>query len=215
MQLVVLNRLADRQLIARGRVIKQPDALEFLQACSLLQRAQQLQQGVEEARRKVLADAFAQGLAQGRAEANREYAQRLADAAAAKQVALSELAPVIAELVADAVTAILGAQDRERVLTDALLQSQSLVKKARWARLRVHPSNAEAAEAAIAHALPTDRQIVTLVPDARVDPNVCLLETDVGVAEGTLPRHLADLKAAVERAFEEPVPVATVMEVAA
>jgi type III secretion protein L len=212
MQLVVLNRLVDRQLIARGRVIKQPDALEFLEACSLLQRAQQLQRGVEEARRKVLADAFAEGLAQGRAEANREYAQRLAEAAAAKQVALSELAPVIAELVADAVTAILGAQDRQRVLTDALLQSQSLVKKARWARLRVHPSDAEAAEAAIAHALPADRQIVTLVPDARLHPHVCLLETDVGVAEGTLLKHLTDLKAAVERAFAEPLPLAPAME---
>jgi flagellar biosynthesis/type III secretory pathway protein FliH len=98
------------------------------------------------------------------------------------------------------------------VLIDALLQSQSLVKKARWARLRVHPSDAEAAAAAIAHALPADKQIVTLVPDARLDPHVCLLETDVGVAEGTLSRHLEDLKAAVERAFAEPVPLATVME---
>jgi type III secretion protein L len=203
MDLVVLSALPTHVLAVKGAVIKGADATRVLPVTDALAMAKQL--GVEQNNlvAQAMATAHHKGLLAGRAQAAAEYAGKLAKAEAARHAALRELQPALVDMVIQAVEVVVRQQDRQQLLVSALNAVDGLIRQARWARLRVHPSAAEAARAALAQTVGgmSPNQIVSVIPDAEMDVDGCVFETDIGMADGSLNVQLRALRVAVQAAF--------------
>lgn len=209
MDLVVLTDLPAFKVVATGRVLKHADAAAVVSATELLTQARQRDAMMVVQARTALEQARERGLSEGRAQAHAELAGRLATAEAARQVALHELAPVLAEIVADAVAVVMRSADRQQLIASAVAAVSGLLRQARWARLRVHPTQAAAARAALA-AEPADNaasasaaQMASVVPDASVSVDACIFETDVGTADASLSVQIDTLRRAIQDAASQ------------
>lgn len=205
MDLVVLTELPGCQLLATGRVLKAPDAGQVMKATELLAYAHRRSAEADGQAGAALARAREEGLAAGRAQARAEYADRLAAAAAARHAGLHSLAPVMVDIVVDALAVMLRQADRAQLWAGALAAVQELLGRARWARMRVHPRQEAVALRALAQA---GASFVTVQPDATLGDEECRLETDVGIADAGLQVQLQALRRAVAQALEttEPPP---------
>jgi type III secretion protein L len=202
MDLVVLIDTPGFTVAGTDRLLKQREAAAVADASELLQRAQ--------ARDKLLLDqtlaAYEQsrqrGWEQGMAEARDAMANRLAVALAARQTALQSLTPALVDVVADTVALLVKGMPRRHLLAAALDSVCGMLKQARWARLRVHPAQADEARAALAEARAelAAADMVTVVADAAVDADGCIFETDAGMADASLGVQLAAIRAAVATA---------------
>lgn len=202
MDLVVLIDSNDFVVASTSRLLKQRDVAALTDASQILKRAQ--------ARERLLFDqtliAFEQsrqrGWRKGMAQAQAEMAQRLAQAQAARQVALHDLTPLLAEIVADAVELLVKAAPRRALIASALATVGGLLRQARWAHLRVHPSQADEARVALAEARAAfiGAEIVSVISDASVEVDGCVFETAAGIADASLSVQLAAIRVAVEQA---------------
>lgn len=180
------------------------------------QRAQQQAPAIDaEALEAARAQAFAEGFEQGRqtgaqearealAEAMRqqaeaqaqEHAQRVAAVLAAAQDQLDAVQRTLADQVL-LLACDIARQVVRRELAQPLEPVRAVVEEAlslltdaaRPAVLRLHPDDAERLAPAMADALAQQR--VTLVPDARLTPGGCVLETAHGLVDGTVERRWA------------------------
>jgi type III secretion system HrpE/YscL family protein len=215
MDLVVLIDLPDLTVASKSRLLKKPDAEALTQAADILERARARDQlmlkqtlnGYEQARQR--------GRRQGLAQAEAQWAGRLAAAAAARQVALRDLAPVMVDLVVDAATLVLKNANRRQLMAAALQAVDGLLKQARWARLRVHPSQADAARETLGEfdARHSGAGLVTVIADPSLQTDDCIFETDAGIADASLGVQLSAIRSALEKAVASPV--ATPVEPAA
>lgn len=202
MDLVVLIDKPDFTVTGTGRLLKKAQAGAIAQADELLEQARardallhrQALEACEQARRR--------GLQEGLAQAEAQWATRLAQAAVARRVALRDLAPALVEMVVDATAVVLRGANRRQLMASALQAVDGLLKQARWARLRVHPSQADAAHETLSEfdARHGAAGIVTVVPDPSVQMTGCIFETDVGIADVGLDVQLATIRQALETA---------------
>ncbi len=202
MDLVVLIDLPDFTVASKSRLLKKAQAGAVTEAADLLVRARsrdelmlkQTLNGYEQARQR--------GRRQGTAQAQAEWSGRLAAAAAARQVALRDLAPAMVDMVVDATAVVLRSANRRQLMAGALQAMDGLLKQARWARLRVHPSQAEMARTALGEfdAKQCGAGLVTVIADPTVQPEDCIFETDVGIADAGLGVQLAAIRSALEAA---------------
>lgn len=199
MDLVVLTDLPDCRVVATSRVLKRADAQPVIEATQLLRLARQREAGAEAQAQAIRRQAREEGLREGREQARVEYAARLVAAEAARHAGLRELSPFMIDIVTDAVAVLLRQSDRTALMASAVEAVDGLLKQARWARLRVHPDQVEAARAALeAGAIP----LATVVADARMDPLECSFETDVGIADTGLQAQLESVRKAVAQALD-------------
>ena len=203
MDLVVLTDLPEVTVVATSRLLKQRAVSAAVDADGLLRQAQAHTADQRGLMARLQEEARQQGRAEGLRQANEDMAHRLAAAQAARQVALQDLAPMLADIVVDAVAVLLRDAPRQALLGNALASVSGLLRQARWARLRVAPAAAESARAALSdaragfHAL----DMVQVVPDESIDADGCLFETDVGFADASLGVQLAAIRHAVEGAL--------------
>lgn len=199
MDLVVLTDAAACKVVATSRVLKHADAAPVMEAAQLLVLARQREAATVAQARAAQQQAREQGLKDGREQARAEYAGRLAAAEVARHVGLRELSPVLVDIVADAVAVLLRQADRATLLGAAIEAVDGLLKQARWARLRVHPDQADAARMALAAAaIP----IATVLVDPTLGLDACSFETDVGIADASLQVQLDALRVAVQQAVD-------------
>ncbi len=200
MELVVLSAVPGHMVAATGRVIKAADSVQVAQAVELLESAKAIAKERHRLVQDAVQDGHAQGLREGREQARDEYAARLANAEAARHTTLRYLRPALVDTVMQAVELVVRSANRQDLLAKALESVDMLVRQARWARLRVHPSAVDATRAALAdHAFGAAAHIdmVGVVADLDVGEDGCIFETDVGIADASLNVQLEALRAAV------------------
>lgn len=214
MELVVLSTLQNRVVAATGKVIKAEDSAQVCSALELLDTAKKIAAQQDMLVREATQKAHARGLQTGRDEASREYSARLARAEAARHVEMRDLKPALVDVVMQAVEAVVRGTDRRHLLSKSVEAVDTLLRQARWARLRVHPSAVEAAKAALADSADLGGvalELVAVVSDTDVGEDGCVFETDVGMADGSLGVQLELLRDAVTAAvnsleIDRPVP---------
>jgi type III secretion protein L len=213
MDLVVLIDQPFFTVTSASRVIKRRDVATVSQAAQVLQRAQAHDQLMREKILQSYEQERARGYNQGLLEAQEEWAQRLAAAQAARYLALKDLAPTLVDIVVEGVSVILKNADPQQLMASALASVAGLIKQARWARLRVHPQQADAARSMLdtfAQQAGSKLDWVSVIADASVAPDVCVFETDIGIADASLSVQLGAIRRAVESAVAqlvEPVPL--------
>ena len=213
MDLVVLVDRPDFTVTSASRVIKRHDVATVSQAAQMLQRAQEHGELMREKTLQSYEQERTRGYNQGILEAQEEWAQRLATAQAARHLALTDLAPTLVDIVVDGVSVILKNADPQQLMASALATVSDLIKQARWARLRVHPQQADAARSMLdtfAQQAGSKLDWVSVVADASVAQDACVFETDSGISDASLSVQLGAIRRAVESAVAqmvEPVPL--------
>ena len=208
MDLVVLVDQPDFTVTSGSRVIKRRSVATVSQAAQMLQCAQEHDQLMREKSLQSYEQERARGYSQGLLEAQEEWAHRLAMAQAARHLALKDLAPTLVDIVVDGVSVILKNADPQQLMASALSSVSDLIKQARWARLRVHPQQADVARSALeafAQQAGSAFEWVSVVADASVAPDACVFETDSGIADASLSVQLGAIRRAVESAVAQMV----------
>ncbi|TSE36219.1 FliH/SctL family protein [Tepidimonas charontis] len=173
---------------------------------------------VEAARAQAFAEGFEQGRQTGAQEMRdalteplrhqaEELAQRVAGILAQAQAELDAVQQALAQQVL-LLACDVARQVVRRELTQPLSAVQAVVLEAltmltddaRPAVLRLHPDDAERLQPALGEAL--QRQQVRLQADERVTPGGCVLQTRLGVVDGTLQRRWA--RAVANLGLDEP-----------
>jgi type III secretion protein L len=208
MDLVVLVDQPDFTVTSASRVIKRHDVATVLQAAEVLQRAQEHGQLMREKSLQGYEQERTSGYNQGLLQAQEEWAQRLAVAQSARYLALKDLAPTLVDIVVDGVSVILKNADRQQLMASAMSSVADLIKQARWARLRVHPQQADDARSMLdtfAQQSGTSLDWVSVIEDASLALDACVFETDIGIADASLSVQLAAIRRAVESAVAQMV----------
>lgn len=199
MGMVVLIDSPDFRVTASSRLLKARDAAVVADAADLMVRAHLRDKALRDQTLAALAQSRQQGFEQGMTEARQAMASRLATALAARQLALQDMVPTLVDIVVDAVSLLVKDAPRRAGLGAALETVGGLLRQARWARLRVHPSQFDEAHAALAEARGSLAaiDIVSVVGDPALEADDCIFETDVGIADASLSVQLAAIRSAV------------------
>ena len=196
-----------------SRVLKAETVNRVIAASALLGEAQQAAEAIRQ-QAKQAAEALQRqakiafenekrrGWQEGWDEAQASLATELAEAAAARQVAIHSLAPDLVDLVMEAVAKVVKDVDRRHLYAQALESVQGLLYQARWARLRVAPSQMDEARAALEAAGQGVVSLVSLVADPLLADTDCVLESDRGVCNASLSAQLYALEGALAKAVE-------------
>lgn len=206
MQLLLLINRPGFLTFSRGRVLKHSESNSVAHASDLIVKAQQQCESMRQEVRDALGQEQLKAYNAGLLLAKEELASRLAAAEAARYVTLNDLAPTLSHIVMDAVSLVLRRTDPLQLMDGAFLAVSDLLRQARWARLRVHPSRAVDAHRVIeqlALKAGTGAQIANVIADPACELDACVFETDVGIADASLDVQLGAIRAAVEAAVSE------------
>jgi len=169
------------------------------------QRLEEARTEAEQLREQARRDADEEaerGYADGRAEAATEWHERFIELQASHAAALAGMEERLAGIVAMAVERIVRSEPREAVFARALQGVRESLRESTGARLRVHPDDAAAAEAALSadEGLQAEQRRVQVEPDASLAPGACIFESSIGRLDASLDVQLAGVRAALERA---------------
>lgn len=171
-------------------------------ADTLLRQAKQSADSLERQAKIAFENEKRRGWQEGWDEAQASLAGELAEAAAARQIALHALAPDLVDLVLEAAAKVVKSVERRHLYAHALESMHGLLYQARWARLRVAPSQIDEARAALDQAGQGLVEIVSLVADPLLGETDCVFESDRGVCNASLAAQLYALEGALDRAVQ-------------
>ena len=203
MDMVVLIDSPGFRVLNRGRLLKSADVPVVAEACDLLRRAHERDKLMLQQTMTAYEQARQNGWQHGLKDAQALMSARLASAAAAKQLALVDLSPTLVNIVSSAMSLLLKNADRSQLLSSSFDAVSGLLKKAQWAELRVHPSQADMARRTLSQSSASLGTLtpVTVVGDAALKLDDCIFETDVGIADASLSVQLQAINTALEAAI--------------
>jgi type III secretion protein L len=213
MDMAILINTPSLTVTHDSRVIKAETVNRVVAASALLSEAQQAADTLRQ-QAKQAADSLQRqakiafenekrrGWQEGWDEAQASLESELAEAAAARQDALHSLAPDLVDLVLEAAAKVVKNVERRHLYAQALEAMHGLLYQARWARLRVAPSQIDEARAALDQAGQGIVAIVSLVADPLLGETDCVFESDRGVCNASLSAQLYALEEALARAVQ-------------
>lgn len=181
-----------------GRIID--EALQ--QAGQLVEQARQDADALREQAADDADVEASRGYEDGRRDAAAEWHGRFAELQARHDALLDGVEDRVAGIVALAVERIVRSESREAAFARALQGVREALREAGGARLRVHPSEAAEAEAALmAYAgQQAEDSRVQVEPDPALAPGACVFESPLGRLDASLDVQLAGMRAALQRA---------------
>lgn len=203
MDMVVLIDSPGFRVLNRSRLLKNAEVPAVTEVTDLLHRAYERDKLMLQQTMTAYEQARQDGWQQGIDEAKALMSARLAAAVVAKQLALVDLSPILVNIVSSAMSLLLKNADPARLLTSSMEAVGGLLKKAQWAKLRVHPSHAEMARRTLGQSSANLGSLtsIAVVADATLAPEDCIFETDVGIADASLSVQLQAINTALEAAI--------------
>lgn len=202
MGLVVLIDRPGYRLAADRKIIKRAEASVTAEIAEAYALAQQQIAGMVNGVREACAKRAEEGYREGLAKAQRDAAQHLVLAEVDRLALLKSLQPGLVEVIIDAVALLAKSVEREALIGRALETLQGSLRDASWARLRVHPGAAPAAQAALAE---FDREtglgkLARVMADESMPADGCVLESEFGAVDASLGTQLEVIREAIAKA---------------
>lgn len=178
----------------------------------VLREAESIVADAVQQREQILADARAayeaerqRGYAEGLEQARTEQTARMARLVAGAAGYFSRIEQRVADLVLEAVRGVIAGYGERQAVLALAGRALAEVRSQKQLTLRVHPDNAAYVRDAIGEVTRQFPAIeyVDVVEDARLAPDACAVESDIGIVEASVSGQLAALKAAFEGAFDE------------
>ncbi len=180
-------------------LIKAGEAAVFFEARDLIraweERAAQLDQAAEEERERRFQQGYEDGLAAGRLE----YTEKIMEAVIQSVEYIEGLETTLVKVVGEAVRRIVGEMDDDERIVRLVRQALGAVRGEKRVLVRVAPRDEKAVRLDLAALLGRNAGsgFLELVPDPRLQPGECLLESELGVVEASLETQLRNLETAL------------------
>jgi len=146
------------------------------------------------------------GHREGRAEANHQLSASMVEQLLRTSSYYNQVEDQLAALVMQGVRRIIGGySDHERVL-QTVRSALAAVRNQKQITLRLHPDNIDYVKTRTTELLADYPGVglLDVVPDTRLAPDCCILESDIGVVEASAQGQMAALEAAIRQARGAP-----------
>ncbi|MDR1435153.1 MAG: HrpE/YscL family type III secretion apparatus protein [Puniceicoccales bacterium] len=149
------------------------------------------------------------GYEEGYSTGKSEMTQQLIEVAAKNSENFKQLENSIVGLVIKALQRVVGDFDRKELIVDIVRQALKMVKNQREAVLKVSPQDSQAVRDRLREIL-SDGSVdyLEVMPDSRLKPGTCILETDIGVVDASLDVQLES----ITKAFKKAMPDSVILE---
>ncbi|WP_423455491.1 HrpE/YscL family type III secretion apparatus protein [Ottowia sp. VDI28] len=150
-------------------------------------------------------DAFEQerqrGYAEGLAEARMEQAEKMIDTVSRTVDYFAKVESDMVALVMASVRKIMGDFDDEQRVVIAVKSALSVVRNQKQMTLRVHPQQVEPVRSHVNELLAAYPGVgyLDIVPDGRLTPEACILESEIGMVEASIEGQIAALQGAFQK----------------
>lgn len=138
------------------------------------------------------------GYEDGLAEARLEQSEQMIEAVSRSVDFFGRIEERMVDLVMQSVQCILDEFDERERIVHVVKKALSAARNQKQMTLRVHPSRLEAVKEAMHDILASYPGIgyLDVLPDSRLDPEGCVLESDIGVVEASVESQLESLRQA-------------------
>ncbi|WP_142848236.1 HrpE/YscL family type III secretion apparatus protein [Telmatospirillum sp. J64-1] len=198
-----LVRANDRliRFAPEGKVLKARDHLVFLQAEEVLDRALVQARQILDAAQTGYDLECKRGYADGQEEAKLEAAEHMIDTVSRAIDYFGKIETRVVELVLTALRKILSEFDERERVVQVVKNALSVVRNQKQVTLRLNPAQADMARERINDLLSAYPAIgfLEITPDARLRPDACIIESEIGSVEAGIEVQLD----AIRRAFEK------------
>lgn len=191
--------LAPRQLSGRvapgTRVLRAAEVAAWREAQGLVEAAAQQAQSIVESAKVAFEQERRAGYEAGLEEARLEQVERMIETVSRTVEFFARVESRLVELVVEAVRKIVADfEDTERVLI-VVRNALSVLRNQKQMTLRLNPGRVAAVQARINDILAAYPGIgyLDLVADARLQPDACILESEIGVVEASIDGQLKAL----------------------
>lgn len=183
------------------KLIKRDDYARLLEAADILDAARAEAGEIRRAAQLAYEREKERGYQDGLEDGKMEMTVQMLDSLSTSVDYLEGLESTMVELIMNALSKIVdGFDDEERVLGVAR-KALNYVRNQKKVTLRTSPEDAEMAQAHLDELL---RQypgisILDIVPDPRLEKGACILESEMGLIDASLPTQLAGIRRAFAR----------------
>jgi type III secretion protein L len=188
------------QLHSGQQILKAADYEQMMTYEQLLQQLEQRYRQREKVAAVALAKSIQRGLEEGKGRASQQAAEQMVLFAGRVNDTLAKLEDELVELVTSAVRKVVRNLDLDERVREAVSGGLELVRGSHKLLVRVHPHQ-QAAVAAQLDAIPHRFSSLEVVGDAQLQPDDCILESDIGIVNAGLEQQLQVIEQALRMAF--------------
>jgi type III secretion protein L len=203
-RLVELSRTKPA-LTGPGRVVAAADAAALIEIASHLEAAMREADGLRAAA-QAEADAIREeARAAGLAKATEEIQDRLFEIVEASIGAISRTEARITDLALRIARRIIGDFEQAELTARVAMRALRLAAHSSLVRLRVAPEMVDATNARLTEIIcgHLPMSLVQVVPDERIHPGGCILETDAGLIDASIESQFAAIERSLKRTIAQ------------
>ena len=193
------------QLASHVKVLKAQEYNRYLQAQELVEAAEKKAALILQEAEEIFERKKEEGYQEGLALAQKDQSRVVMTTVEKCRVYFQECEHQIADIVLHAVRKLIGSFDDTDLTLKMTRQAMHAITNQRRVTLHVAPHQVDTVKAELGHVLKQFPEIsyVEVTADDRVEPGGCLLETKVGVIDGTIDNQLAVIEEAVLNCIQD------------
>lgn len=198
-----LKRLDKLELQPATKIIRSAEFQTLLDAEAIIAAAEAEAERIRAAAREEYESEKQRGYADGLVEGRMEMAEKMIDSVGRAVDYFSGLEHRVVDLVLKALRKILGELDARDRVVNVVRTALAVAKNQSHVTLRVTPADAEIARERLAEITKPYPEIhfLEVVPDSRLAPAACILETELGVIDASLELQLAAIEKSLARSL--------------
>lgn len=195
------------QLASHVKILKAKEYNRYLQAQELVEAAEKKAEQILKQAEAVFQERKEEGYQEGLALAQQDQSRVVMSTVEKCRVYFQECEQQIADIVLHAVRKLIGSFDDTDLTLKMTRQAMHAITNQRRVTLHVAPHQVDAIKAELGNVLKQFPEIsyVEVTADDRVEAGGCLLETKVGVIDGTIDNQLAVIEEAIEKSVSEKI----------
>ncbi|GAB1387139.1 SctL family type III secretion system stator protein BscL [Melaminivora sp.] len=194
-------RTLQARLVPGTRILRAAEVAAWADAQGLLQAARAQADAILAGAEQALEQERQRGYAQGLAEARMEQAEKMIETVTRTVDYFAAVEGDMVALVMGAIRKIIeGYDDHERVLL-VVKNALAVVRNQKQMTLRLPPAQVEAVRARSNELLAAYPGVgyLDIVPDARLQGDACILESEIGLVEASIEGQIAALQGAFQK----------------
>lgn len=195
------SRTLAARLAPGTRIVKAADVAAWADAQALLAAARAQADAIVAGAEAAVAKECARGYAEGKAEARMEQAEKMIETVGRTVDYFASVEGDMVALVMGAIRKIMeGFDEEERVLL-VVKNALAVVRNQKQMTLRLAPARVEGVRARVNELLAAYPGVgyLDIVPDARLQGDACILESEIGLVEASIDGQIAALQTAFSK----------------
>ena len=188
--------------IAPGtRVLRAADVAAWVNAEAMLAAARTQADAILAAAQGAYDQECKRGYAEGTAEARMEQAEKMIETVSRTVDYFAKVETDMVALVMAAVRKIMDDFDDEQRVVIAVKNALSVVRNQKQMTLRVHPRQVDTVRAHVNELLAAYPGVgyLDIMPDGRLEPESCILESEIGMVESSIEGQISALQGAFQK----------------